>query len=112
MDFDYDENDLENQYEKYSNWEVRIDNSIIDSFEEKYDAIECIIEEINMLSNETAESILIENYIDYDDLINELLNMDLNSFYEYIDCVLSKLDLDNDIKIINLNNEEPEFSEL
>jgi len=112
MDFDYDENDFDFEYDEYDIWEIRIDNESINTFENKYDAIDSLLEEINILANETAGEIFIENYIDLDNLINELINMDLTSFYEYITCVMGKLELNNDIKLINLNNDEPEFGEL
>jgi len=112
MDFDYDENDLENKYDKYNNWEIRIDNEPINTFDNKYDAIDSLIEEINILYNDDAEKVLIDEYIDYDDLINELINMSSYDFYEYISCMKSKLELDNDIRLICLNDDEPEFGEL
>jgi len=87
MDFDYDENDYDTEYDEYDIWEIRIDNEPINTFDNKYDAIDSLIEEINILYNDDAEKILIDEYIDYDDLINELINMSSYDFYEYISCM-------------------------
>ena len=118
MDYDYeDSNDYENDYDEYDVWEVRIDNEPINTFDNKYDAIDSLLEEINILCNietdeEKIEKILIEKYTDIDDLINELSCMCAVDFYEYITCVTEKLNINNYIRLINLDNNEPDFGEL
>ena len=114
MDFDYDENDYDSnlEYDEYDIWEIRIDDEPINTFDNKYDAIDSLIEEINMICNETAEETLIKKFTDYDDLITELSCMGASDFYEYIDCVSEELNIENSIKLINLDNDEPDFGEL
>jgi len=113
MDYDYDDvNDYEQDYDEYDKWEIRINNEAINTFDNKYDATDSLIEEINILSGDVAEDTLIYNYDDYGDLINELSNMSASDFYEYIDCVTEKLNIDDNFKLINLDNDEPDFGEL
>ena len=115
MDFDYDDNDdYENDYDEYDIWEIRINNERINTFDNKYDAIDSMIEEIDILSNNQFLE-QINDYSDFDDeteIINYLINLSAIDFYEYIETLFLKLDLPDVIRLINLDNDEPEFGEL
>jgi hypothetical protein len=109
----YDENDEYQNIDEYGgNWKIVIDSELIDVYEYKEDAIEALLEELKILNND--ENISYINNLDYDLLISELESMDYDSLYQFIDNVLDEIDLYDspDIKIICINNDEPEFSEL
>lgn len=112
MDFDYDENDEQEDYISYDKWLIKIDNDLIKNFDSKEEAIENILDEITMISNLTNNVSLIKHYKDYDDLLNNLSNMCADDFYDYIEYISEDLNFDNEIKLINIDNEEPDFGEL
>jgi len=109
----YDENDEYYEINKYGgNWKIVIDSILIDVYEYKTDAIDALLEEIKILNNDNDINYIKD--IDYDELISELEIMDYESFYQYIDNILNDINIDYkpDIKIICMNNDEPEFGEL
>jgi len=103
----YDENDEYQNIDEYGgNWKIVIDSELIDVYEYKEDAIDALIDELKILNN--------DNNISYmgDIDVFELVAMDYDSLYEFIDNVLDEINIDVDIKIICMNNDEPEFGEL
>jgi len=103
----YDENDELLDIDIYGgNWKISIDSEIIDIFEYKSDAIEGLIEELIIINN--------GNQIDYINLFDlyDIEMLDYNSFYEFIDNILDEININSDIKLICMNNDEPEFGEL
>jgi len=109
----YDENDEYQNLDEYGgNWKIMINSELIDVYEYKEDAIEALLEELKILNND--KDIKYINNLDYDTLVSELESMDYDSLYNFINNVLDEIDLydDPDIKIICINNDEPEFGEL
>ena len=113
IDYEYDENDeIENEYDEFDKWEVKIDDEPFNTFDNKYDAVDSLLEEINLLNGSDIDEFIKESYSDVDDLVNELVNMSAPEFYDYIYSISNNFNLTNDIKLVCLNNEEPEFAEL
>ena len=113
MDFDYDEDDFDNQQDNYNNWEIIINNETINIFEDKDDAMYSLIEELNILSfYKLNDDFSISNFDNEDDLVNHFLNLSAMDFYEDLERLLERLELIDNIRLINLDNEEPEFGEL
>lgn len=108
----YDENDEYQKLDEFGgNWKILVDSELIDVYEYKEDAVEALLEELKILNND--ETINIIDSLDYDILISELEAMDYDNFYDFIDLVLDEIDLQEiDIKLICMNDDEPEFGEL
>ena len=109
----YDENDEYRNLDEYGgNWKIIINSDLIDVYQYKEDAIEALLEELKILNNDN-EIRYIESF-DYDILISDLEAMDYDNFYNFIDLVLEEIEIeyDIDIKLICMNDEEPEFGEL
>jgi len=109
MIYDYDNDDGALILD--DNWEILIDSVLIDTYHTKSDAIYNMIEEIKTISNED-NLLQYTEYEDCEDFIYELGIVDSDSFYEIINNLLDSTELDIEIKLICLNDEEPEFEEL
>lgn len=102
----------EEEYKNYDNWEVRIGRSS-EKFEQKEDALYYLIDEIdNMSGNKISKDASIIGYKDLDDVFYNLFEMGSIDFYNTLEDILKVLKIKHSIKLINLDDEEPEFGEL
>lgn len=107
-----DEDDL--GYER--KWEVRVNDETNSYWEFKYDAIEAIVEILDTNGDENG----LEGYEDEDEeyemstgeIVDMLTDMDESDFYEKLEELKEYVGYDEDIKLININDEdEIEFLE-
>ena len=99
-------------YESFENWEVRINDEKIDTLENKADAISVLFDSIDSISDYKLISTLKSLEYEYDDLVHNLMESSSMDFYEIIDEITDELNIDDNFKLINLDNDEPEFAEL
>jgi hypothetical protein len=112
MDY-YDENDENfDKFDNHKNWEIRINSETISYHEYKGDAIESLLEELNILSVVFYMDIETITDMNLDELIDHLHELDSIEFYDIIDNILEHYNLCDDVRFINLDNDEPEFGEL
>ena len=111
----WDEND-EEEYEEteyIENWEVRFNDMSLDIFEYKEEAVDYLLEELDTLTdNQFYKDIESFGYSDVDELFESLVKMCASDFYEYLDDILLKYKLEDKFRLVNLNDDEPEFGEL
>lgn len=95
-------------------WVVKINNEI-QSFDTKYESIECILNYLeDMFDNFSSDikKISIDDIDNVDDMYDFLLTCDVRTFYETISIIIKYFKCNFSIKLINMDGEEPEFSEL
>lgn len=107
---DYDENDVydEQQYYNIDNWSVRI-NDISKYFEIKEDAVFYIVEELDLMYdifNNTTK------YTGTDELFDLFMKLDCDDFYDTLKDICKYHNIKDSIKLINLDDDQPEFREL
>ncbi len=104
-DFDQDGEDT------IDNWEVRFNGEKLDVFETKEDALWCIFDELEQVIDfyDKVEDL---GYNDEIELVESLLDMCSTDFYDEFDRIIKFFKIKDVYKIINLDNEEPEFGEL
>jgi hypothetical protein len=96
-----------------STWEIRINDEHLDFFEDKSDAVMYLIDEIDILSNnEFLNNITDFGYLDESDFYYTIIDSCAVDFYDEIDKICDKFNIKEEFKLINLDNEEPEFGEL
>lgn len=114
MQYEYDEYDEYGQdaeYENYNNWEVRLEGEVLGVFETKEESILFIFDELEQLTEDFYGKLKILGYSE-DELLKILLDFCAIDFYEEFDNLLLKLKIEEEFKLINLDNDEPEFGEL
>jgi len=111
---DYDENENDDNFDQINNldnlnnWEVRI-NKMSNFFEFKEDAIYYIIDEIDSMYdifNNTTK------YADVEELFELLFKLDSIDFYKILKDLKKEIGIKESFKLINLDDDEPEFREL
>jgi len=112
-DWDDYSDDFESNYEIDEKWEVRLNDETLDSFETKEEAIWFLLDDIDTLTNnQFFENIRLISYQDEEELYDALIDMCYDDFYEQLNAIYENFDIDDKYKLINLDNEEPEFGEL
>ena len=107
-DYELDEFDSEN----YDNWEVRIGKSS-QMFETKEDALEYLLDELfDMSKSNLYDDSETFGFADEDELFTSLMDFDAIQFYETIKKITTKYKIKSNIKLINLDQDQPEFGEL
>jgi len=123
---DLDDNfDDEQSYSSFddNNWIIKVNNIIESSWERKIDAIESIIDIINInldedLSKELKNSIeniseIDDNIENVDDLRDYLYNVDSTKFHKILNKIIKNLDIKLlNIRLINNDGEDIDFEEL
>jgi len=102
-----DEYGAEAEYDEYKKWEIRANDESLNFFDTKKKAITYLLVEIDTASNEK----FLEN-TDEEELLYELIELCSDDFYNMIDDISEQYDINIEFKLINLDNEEPEFGEL
>jgi len=97
----------EAEYDEYKKWEVRANEETLDFFDTKKKAITYLLVELDTASNERFL-----NNTDEEELLYELIELCSDDFYNIIDGISEEYNIDIEFKLINLDNEEPEFGEL
>jgi hypothetical protein len=93
-------------------WEVRIDGATDSFWEYKHDAIEQIIEILDTQGDEAG----LEGYIDVEqdedfelttgEIVDMLFDLDEMDFYDKLDELKEFVGYDNDIRLINLDDDD------
>lgn len=102
-----DEDDV---IEDDNKWEVRIDGATDSFWEYKHDAIEHIVEILDTQGDEAG----LEGYLDEEDdleltdyeITDLLYDLDESDFYDKLDELKEFVGYDNDIRLINLDDED------
>ncbi|MCK9445485.1 hypothetical protein M0Q50_01160 [bacterium] len=95
-------------------WIVKINNEI-ESFDSKYESIECILNYLeDMFDNFLLDikKLSIDDVDTVDDMYDYLLTCDVRTFYDTISIIIKYFKCNFSIKLINMDGEEPEFREL
>lgn len=104
---------IDAEYDDTTAWEIRINDKTVKTFETKEETLYHLIEEIdNLTNNKFFDSIKLIGYYNEDDLLYSLIEMNAIDFYEEIEKICETFDINEEIKMINLDNDEPEFGEL
>ena len=104
---DYNDN-YEHVDKKVDNWKVKI-NKVSKYFELKEDAIMYIIDDIDSMYDIFNNN---SKFSDSDDMLDELIKQDSIDFYNTLKCLKKELGIKETYKLINLDDDEPEFREL
>ena len=104
------ENILDEDDEDEKKWEVRIDGATDSFWEYKHDAIDQILEILDTNSDENG----LEGYEDPEDnyemstgeIADMLDDLDESDFYDKLDEIKEFCGYDQDIKLVNLNDED------
>ena len=84
-----------------------------ENFETKSDAVEYLLDEIQEMSKDKLfENAELFGFSDQDELFTSFMDMDAIQFYETLKKITTKYKIKNSIKLINLDDEQPEFGEL
>ena len=109
-DDDYESEEFDS--ENFDKWEVKIGRSS-ENFETKSDAVEYLLDEIQEMSKDKLfENAELFGFSDQDELFTSFMDMDAIQFYETLKKITTKYKIKNSIKLINLDDEQPEFGEL
>lgn len=117
---EYFDDEETNGFEIFAKWQVFINGQSLDKYLTKEEAIDAILEEIDFLTDgyfsknieNIIEDILGETITNMDNLNEFLSDMYAIDFYNFIKDLMRVLHLKIKIKLINLDNDEPEFGEL
>lgn len=117
---EYFDDDETNGFEIFAKWQLFVDGQSLDKYLTKSEAIDALLEEIDFLTdgyfstnlNDIIEDILSESMVDMDELNDFIIDMYAIDFYNFIQDLMDALHLKTKIKLINLDNDEPEFGEL
>lgn len=108
-----DEYGQDAEYENFDNWEVRINDEVLDVYETKENALWSLLEEIDSDSNnELFKGVKLVGYSDENEMYKVLSEMCAEDFYSQLEIILETFDIKDNYKLVNLDNEEPEFGEL
>jgi len=117
----YNDDDADDDFDELDNifeykWTVRIDGDDSIYCEKKEDAVEYILDfvddEFPNVERDLTDIPGIDGISDYDDLFDVLMYSDIVTFNDIINAIVSHFDSDITIKLINTNDDEPEFNEL
>jgi hypothetical protein len=107
-DFDDYNDNYEHVDKKVDNWKVKI-NKVSKYFELKEDAIMYIIDDIDSMYDIFNNN---SKFSDSDDMLDELIKQDSIDFYNTLKYLKKELGIKETYKLINLDDDEPEFREL
>ncbi len=111
--WDYLDDFESGNYVEELSWLVKINDNLLDSFNTKEEAIWVLLDELNIGSNEMLyDGIGLIGFNDEEELFNSLYNMCAIDFYEQLEIIYDSFDIIDKYKLINIDNEEPEFGEL
>ena len=99
-DYEYDENDEYNNYDMFvDNWKIEMGGVVIDTYHTKIDAVIEIFGELESINNDIGV-VKYTEYVDFDDMVYDVVNMDYDGYYDFIVALLDRLGLDLEIKLI------------
>ena len=117
--WDEDEETDDLEFDDSNGWLLKIDNKIIHSCIDKTDVVEYLINYLEDCFNTLDDDILnissdstIDIVENLDDLYEFLLSCDSDIFYITIKSIINYYDETFVVKMINIDGEEPEYSEL
>jgi len=114
MKNDWDDPEDFEDYENELHWQVKLNGELLGNFDTKEDALWSILEDVDTATdNLFFDGVGLIGYNNEDELFDDLYEMSVIDFYEQLQIIMDNFDLDGDeYRLINLNNEEPEFGEL
>jgi len=108
-----DEYGQEAEYDETKNWEIRVNDETVEYFDCKEEALKYLMEEIDSLSNEEFfKNVGLLGYSDEEECFYTLIDMCASDFYEEMVAIYETFSIEEEFKLINLDNNEPEYGEL
>lgn len=112
-DWDDYSDEFDDYYEIENTWEVRVDDDVLEVFENKEDAIWFILDGFDSSSNNKFfQSVGLIGYNDEEELFKSMIDMCSEDFYSQLEIICENFDIEEKYRLVNLDNEEPEFGEL
>jgi len=117
--WDEDEDIEDLDFDNEDGWLLKIDDKTIHSCVDKTDVVEYLINYLGDYFNTLDDDIFnissdstIDDIENLDDLYEFLLSCDSDIFYTTIETIINYYDETFVVKMINIDGEEPEYSEL